>query len=300
MLYLIGLGLNDEKDITLRGFEVARLCSELYLEAYTSILVNASAVSLLSSSSVDISEPSSRHPSPGLQVLIGEYLSKLEGFFGRAIKIADREMIELHADHCIIEPSFSRDIGILVVGDPLSATTHADLIVRALQKNIPFKVIHNASIINAIGCTGLQLYRFGQIVSIVFFTESWRPDSFYDKIKANRQLGLHTLCLLDIQMTERTTEALLKDLPIYRPPRFMLIPEALDELLEVESRRREDLCGPQTWIVGVARLGSDSQKIVAGRIENLKNISWGDPLHSLVIPGYIHSLEREYLEYYAY
>ena len=299
MLYLIGLGLNDEKDITLRGLEVARQCNELYLEAYTSILVNAAAVSLLPSSSVEISESPPRHPSPGLRVLIGEYLSKLEGFFGRAIKIADREMIELHADHCIIEPSSNMDIGILVVGDPLSATTHADLIIRALQKNIPFKIIHNASIINAIGCTGLQLYRFGQIVSIVFFTESWRPDSFYDKIKENKQLGLHTLCLLDIQMTERTTEGLLKDLPIYRPPRFMLIPEALDELLEVESRRRENICGPQTWVVGVARLGSDSQKIVSGRIEDLKGINWGHPLHSLVIPGHIHSLEQEYLEFFA-
>ena len=54
---------------------------------------------------------------------------------------------------------------------------------------------------NAIGACGLQLYTFGQTVSIVFFTETWRPDSFYDKIAANRKLGLHTLCLLGARGT---------------------------------------------------------------------------------------------------
>jgi diphthine synthase len=39
MLYLIGLGLSDEKDITVRGLEVVRKASRVYLEAYTSILL---------------------------------------------------------------------------------------------------------------------------------------------------------------------------------------------------------------------------------------------------------------------
>lgn len=38
MLYLIGLGLGDAKDITVRGLEVVRRCSRVYLEAYTSVL----------------------------------------------------------------------------------------------------------------------------------------------------------------------------------------------------------------------------------------------------------------------
>lgn len=38
MLYLIGLGLGDAKDITVKGLEVVRRCSRVYLEAYTSIL----------------------------------------------------------------------------------------------------------------------------------------------------------------------------------------------------------------------------------------------------------------------
>lgn len=57
-------------------------------------------------------------------------------------------------------------------------------------------MVHNASVMNAIGVCGLQLYRYGETVSIPFFTDSWRPDSFYEKIQRNRNLGLHTLCLL--------------------------------------------------------------------------------------------------------
>ena len=64
------------------------------------------------------------------------------------------------------------------------------------DRNIPIKVIHNASIMNAVGCCGLQLYRFGQTVSLCFFTETWRPDSFYERIEQNRDMKLHTLCLL--------------------------------------------------------------------------------------------------------
>lgn len=68
--------------------------------------------------------------------------------------------------------------------------------MRAKQLGVTVKVIHNASIMNAIGACGLQLYRFGETISIPFFTDTWRPDSFYEKIKKNREMGLHTLCLL--------------------------------------------------------------------------------------------------------
>ena len=91
-----------------------------------------------------------------------------------------------------------------------SATTHTDLVLRARQRNIRVEVIHNASILNAAGCCGLQLYRFGQTVSLVFWTDTWRPDSYYDKIKQNRDVGLHTLCLLDIKIKEQSEENLLR------------------------------------------------------------------------------------------
>ena len=78
----------------------------------------------------------------------------------------------------------------------LSATTHIDLAIRAKEMGIKVQVIHNASIMNAIGSCGLSLYNYGHTVSIPFFDDAWRPDSFYPKIEYNKKGGMHTLCLL--------------------------------------------------------------------------------------------------------
>jgi len=92
----------------------------------------------------------------------------------------------------------------------VSATTHIDIVLRARAKHIPVRVIHNTSIMNAVGASGLQLYTFGQAVSLVFFTDTWKPDSFYDRIKENSDLGLHTLVLLDIKVKEQSEENLAR------------------------------------------------------------------------------------------
>lgn len=39
MLHLVGLGLADEKDITVRGLEIVKKAERVYLEAYTAILL---------------------------------------------------------------------------------------------------------------------------------------------------------------------------------------------------------------------------------------------------------------------
>ena len=39
MLYLIGLGLADEKDISVKGLGIVKKASRVYLEAYTAILL---------------------------------------------------------------------------------------------------------------------------------------------------------------------------------------------------------------------------------------------------------------------
>ena len=39
MLYLVGLGLSDETDITVKGLAVVKKAKRVYLEAYTSILL---------------------------------------------------------------------------------------------------------------------------------------------------------------------------------------------------------------------------------------------------------------------
>lgn len=76
------------------------------------------------------------------------------------------------------------------------ATTHTDLILRAKERKIDYRLVHNASIINACGACGLQLYNFGEVVSIPLWTDSWKPTSYVEKICQNLKANLHTLCLL--------------------------------------------------------------------------------------------------------
>lgn len=112
-------------------------------------------------------------------------------------------MVESQSD-VILNNATTEDVAFLVVGDPFGATTHTDLLVRAMELEIPYTVIHNASIMNAAGACGLALYNFGQTISIPFFTDSWRPSSWLARIEDNNKLDLHTLCLLDIKVKEQS------------------------------------------------------------------------------------------------
>ncbi|KAK8339152.1 hypothetical protein V6Z11_A08G016600 [Gossypium hirsutum] len=270
MLYIIGLGLGDERDITLKGLDAVKKCEKVYIEAYTSLL------------------------SFGLST---DGLSTLEKLYGKPIILADREMVEEKVDNILSEARGS-DVAFLVVGDPFGATTHTDLVVRAKTMRVDVNVVHNASVMNAIGICGLQLYRYGETVSIPFFTETWRPDSFYEKIERNRNLGLHTLCLLDIRVKEPTLESLCRGRKQYEPPRFMTINTAIDQLLEVEQKHGKSAYDEDTNCVGFARLGSEDQMIVAGTMRQLRTVNFGEPLHCLVIVGKTHPVEDEMLEFY--
>ncbi|KAF6200430.1 hypothetical protein GE061_006733 [Apolygus lucorum] len=270
MFYVIGIGLGDAKDITVKGLEIVKNASKVYLESYTSILT------------------------------VGKHV--LEEFYGREIIVADRDLVESESDD-ILDSSKTEDVVMLVVGDPFSATTHTDIVLRARQMGIPTRVIHNASIMNAIGCCGLQLYRFGETVSIPFWVDGWKPDSFYDKIVNNKIRGLHTLCLLDIKVKEPTLESMTKKKKEYMPPTFMTVAQAADQLLQICAQKKEGgeepVINGQTEAVGVARVGSDDQKIIYKTLTEIASTDLGPPLHSLVIVGDIDIMEQEYLTCFA-
>ncbi|KAL4866421.1 hypothetical protein BDV12DRAFT_132887 [Aspergillus spectabilis] len=267
MLYLVGLGLADETDITVRGLEVVKKAERVYLEAYTSILL------------VD--------------------KEKLEAFYGRPVIEADRELVETGSDD-ILANAEKVDVAFLVVGDPFGATTHTDLVLRARELGIESKVIPNASIMSGIGCTGLQLYNFGQTVSMVFFTETWKPSSYYDRVKENAQLGLHTLVLLDIKVKEQSLENMARGRLIYEPPRYMTVAQCAGQMLETEEERQEGVFGPDSLAVGAARVGAADQQLVAGTLQELSQVEMGRPLHSLVLLGRrAHDLEKDYIRQFA-
>jgi diphthine synthase len=265
VLYIVGLGLGDEKDITVRGLECVKSCKRLYLEYYTSIL--------------------------------GIDNSKLEAFYGVPVVLADRTMVESEAEQ-IYEEAKEENIGFLVVGDPLCATTHTDLMIRARALGIRVEVVHNTSVMGAAASCGLQLYKYGYTVSIPLFEGSWRPDSFYDRIKYNRAGGMHTLCLLDIKVKEPDYANHRGGKLVFLPPRFMTVNQAVEQLLEVEARRQEGVTKPSDYAIGMARLGQSTQKIVYGTLEQLRTVDFGAPLHCMALVGESHPLETELLKFF--
>ncbi|GFE55595.1 diphthine synthase [Babesia ovis] len=265
-LTLVGLGLGAVQDITLRGLKAIQNADVILLEIYTSVLIDTS-------------------------------LEELESFIGKPVRQADRITVEERADE-ILEEAREKDVALLVAGDPLSATTHCDLCLRAEKAGVKVDVIHNASIINAIGRTGMQLYRFGEVVSIPLFEKNWTPDSFYDKIVKNMKSNLHTLCLLDIKVRERSIENLMANRMIFEPPRFMSVKVAIEQMQQVNDLKQQ--LPPTTRAIGVARLGSKTAKIVAGTLEQLRDLDFGEPLHSMVICApQLHDIEEEYFAHYS-
>lgn len=262
-LTLIGLGLGDAKDITLKGKAAIEQADIIFLEHYTSIL--------------------------------GCSERELEKEYGKPIILADRDIVEKRAEE-ILEPAKTKNVCFLVVGDPFGATTHADLYLRAKDAGIQVKVIHNASILNAVGIVGLELYKYGKTTSIVFPEEGWEVQTHYDAIKENLERGLHTLCLLDIKIKEARKEDLKQGRENPLKPRFMSVNEALRNLLSIEEKRQENIVTQDTLVVGVARIGQESQLIRAGTVKELLDTDFGAPLHSLIIPGKLHFIEEEMIE----
>ncbi|XP_047536678.1 diphthine methyl ester synthase [Vanessa atalanta] len=264
MFYLIGLGLGDAKDITVKGLEIIQKCDKVLLEGYTSILTVGKEV--------------------------------LEKFYGRPLIVADRELCESNIDD-ILKEAKEKDIALLVVGDPLGATTHTDMLLRAKEFEVETQIVHNASIMNAVSCCGLQLYHFGETVSIPYWTDNWKPDSFFDKILGNYKRNLHTLCLLDIKVKEPTEESLTKKIRQYMEPKFMSVKEAARQIVQIINNLPEKTdIAVDSLAIGLSRVGSLDQKIMATTLEDMQQVELGPPLHSLVIPApNLHPLEHDYL-----
>ena len=192
--------------------------------------------------------------------------------------------------------------------------------ISVTERSIPTKSIHNASIINAIGCCGLQLYNFGETVSIPFWTEDpvWKPDSFYDKILKNLANNQHTLCLLDIKVKERSVENMMRGKNVFEPPRFMSTQQAANQLVQVVRNKKslsngtnqngyvktaqdcdKNFLHETSLCIAAARIGSEDQRLAACTLEQLLDVDMGPPLHSLIIPSTLHHIEQDFINTYA-
>ena len=251
-LTFIGLGLYDEKDISLKGLEEIKKCDKVYAEFYTAKLT-------------------------------GTDIKKIEKTIGKPIEILSR--VETEKAEKILDSAISKNVVFLTAGDPMTATTHVDLRLRAIKNGVKTKVVHGSSIITAVsGLLGLQNYKFGRTTTLAYPEKNYFPTSPYNIIKENKEMGLHTLVLLDIQEDKN---------------RFMTANEGIKLLLKMEEKHKEGLFNKDSILCVVARAGSDNPVTISGSIKDLVNEDYGPPLHTLVMPGKLHFMEIEALQMLA-
>ena len=131
---------------------------------------------------------------------------------------------------------------------------------------IKSQVIHNASILDAVAETGLQLYKFGKITSMPDF----EADSFIEVVKENQSIDAHSLILIDIGLE---------------------FEKALERLEKVAEEKKIKL----DKIVVCSKLGTNGKRMLYRKISDLKGEEVRAPF-CFVIPGKLHFVEKEVLE----
>ena len=240
MLYLISLGLFDEKDMSLRAIEAAKECDLLYVEFYTT----------------------------------GMHTTKerLSSTIGKEVTEISRSGLEERAD-AIIKQAQLKNVGIMVGGDILSATTHISILLDARKMGVKTEVVHGSSIMTAVAKAGLQLYKLGRTVTLT----NDAPVSVYEGIMNNVKVGLHTLVLLDIPMTVSEGLAILAGME--------------------ENVGQRGVITAETKFVAACQLGGPGETIRYGTIKELQGDKSLDKRPAVIIvPGELHFFEKEYLE----
>jgi len=170
-LVFVGLGLNDEKGVSLNGLEETKTADYVFMELYTSLMPDFNR-------------------------------QRFEALCGKQVHVVSRRELEEENGAIILEAAKKGKTVFLVPGDPFIATTHVTLRIDAEKLRVKTRIIHGASIISAIiSLSGLHNYKFGKTVTVPF------PENFsetpYDVIAQNKKFGSHTLCLLDLKVVEK-------------------------------------------------------------------------------------------------
>lgn len=253
-IVFIGLGLHDEFGMSLRGQLEARSCDFLFAELYTNTM-------------------------PKLN------LDNLATIVGREITIISRRDVEERPEKLIFPKARAGRVGFLVPGDPMVATTHVDLRLRAHKAGIKTRIVHASSVVSAIaGATGLQSYKFGRTITIPITLKEELPESNYLGIKNNMASGLHSLVLLEVDVEGK---------------RHVSISEALKLLRAFSERREESAITASTLVVGAARLEAPDMVVKAGTVEEVGRWNFGGPPFVMVFPGKLHFVEAEALHVFC-
>ena len=152
-LWLVGIGPGDLEHMTERARSVAKGCSKRYLEGYTAILPE-------------------------------EQESRLEGVVGPWEKLM-RPSVEKPG--ILIAEARDMPVALLVVGDPMQATTHIDLEARCSEEGVDFQVVPGMSATTlAVSLSGLQSYKFGRQVTLPYPYGEYLATSPLEMILSNQ------------------------------------------------------------------------------------------------------------------
>jgi diphthine synthase len=215
--------------------------------------------------------------------MIDGTIKYIESQIDNKITILTRDQVE--DGKIILSKAKEASVAFLCQGDPFTATTHVELLIQAKEQDIETHVIHGTSVATAVpGLLGLQFYKFGRTTTLAYPEGDYFPESPYDVIHENLKRDLHTLVLLDVHGKEK---------------RYMTANEGIELLLKINSKRNDDVYTKNTLTCVVSQAGSDYPIIVANEAGKLLTHNFGDPLHSLVIPGKLHFKEAEALRILA-
>ena len=252
-LWLIGIGPGDLDHITERAKRVAKGCSKRYLEGYTAIL-------------------------PPIEE------KRLEAVVGPWERLM-RDRVE--SPENMLDEARVSSVALLVVGDPMQATTHIDLEERCAEEGIGFHVIPGLTATAlAVSLSGLQSYRFGRQVTIPFSDGEYLPTSPFEMICKNKEAGMHTLALLDLDPTGMGLEQ----------PRPMTPREAVDHLIRMNERSEEFDQLVEDWRgLLLSDLGTEEERVVSGKMREISHIEGGH-IHALIIAAEFSGMEEEAFE----
>ena len=223
-----------------------------------------------------------------------EDLAELESEIGdiqRVMRPEVEDPVEL------LQLAKNETVALLVVGDPLQATTHVDLQLQAREAGVECTVIHGISITGLVtGSIGLSNYRFGRQTTLTYPYGGWIATSPLEVIALNRIQGLHTLALLDLDPTGEGTGGQIPMQPTDAANSMFLMAEKLSDFVDGMpddtnlEKLKTDACKAicenisNLMVVLCTDMGTSDQNITYLPLSELSGAETGR-LHCLVIPA---------------
>ena len=262
-LILIGMGPGGINGMTRAAINAAKNADYRRYEAYTALW--------------------SKDALEGLEAEIGE--------IQKVMRPEVEDPVEL------LELAKSSTVALLIVGDPLQATTHVDLQLQAVEAGVRCSVIHGISITGLVtGAVGLSNYRFGRQTTLTYPYGGWVATSPLEIIAINRYQGLHTLALLDLDPTGEGVGGQIPMQPADAADAMTMMSDKLSSAIEemgdesVMERMRIEACKQicqnisELMVVLCSDMGTPEQNITYCKLSDLSSAATGR-LHSLVIPA---------------